>query len=405
MLSAQAKTIVKATAPVLAEHGLAITQHFYHRMFRDEPELKNIFNQAHQKAGDQPRALANAVYAYAANIDQPEVLGKAIERIAHKHASLQIAPEQYEIVGRHLLASISEVLGEAATDEVLSAWGEAYWQLANILIDREEALYKGVENLSGGWRGWRRFQIRRKVVESAEITSFYLYPVDGGRVPDFKPGQYISLRVFLPELGLMQPRQYSLSDAPNGEYFRISVKREGAKGEAPQGLVSNRLHDHYQEGDEIELSPPFGDFWLHEQRANPAVFISGGVGITPLLSMLARLTLQGSGRTLVFVHGARNSRVRGLKSQLDQVIRDNPNARSFLFLESAQESDQQGKDYDFIGPVDLEPIRSEILLPQADYYLCGPIPFIRLHRDRLKTMGVAADQIHYEVFGSDTLTD
>src|SRR5690606_22237682 len=261
MLAAHTREIIKSTAPVLAEHGETITQHFYKRMFREEPDLKNIFNQAHQAAGDQPRALSNAVYAYALNIDQPEVLAPAIKRITHKHASLQITPDQYQIVGHHLLASIKEVLGDAATDEILKAWEEAYGELARILTDTEEELYQQAESAQGGWRGWRRFVIRRKEPESDEITSFYLYPADGGPVvrrregqqgvgitslshdpagggpvARFLQGQYVSVKLSVPEVGLTQPRQYGLSDAPNGEDLRISVKRESASRDNPGGL-------------------------------------------------------------------------------------------------------------------------------------------------------------------------
>src|SRR5690606_19850118 len=207
--------------------------------------------------------------------------------------------DQYRIVGHHLLASIKEVLGTAASEEILKAWEEAYGELANILINTEEELYREAESAPGGWRGWKRFVIRRKVPESAEITSFYLYPADGGPAPYFLPGQYISVKLFVPLLGLNQPRQYSLSDAPNGEYLRISVKRESSRMTAPGGLVSNLLHDQFQEGDEIEISPPFGDFMLHDDRTTPAVLISGGVGITPMLSMLNTLVARGTPRKVL----------------------------------------------------------------------------------------------------------
>ncbi len=402
MPSPQTAAIVKATAPVLAQHGLAITEHFYKRMFREEPELKNLFNQA---AGDQPRALSNAVYAYAANIEQPEVLARAVERITNKHASLQITPAQYDIVGHHLLASIKEVLGEAATDDIINAWREAYGELAGLLIKTEAGLYRQAEQEAGGWRGWRRFVIRRKEPESREITSFYLYPVDGGGVPRFKPGQYISVRVFVPALGLTQPRQYSLSDAPNGEYLRISVKREGQKDQVPAGLVSNLLHDAYNEGDEIEVSPPFGDFMLHDDRDTPAVLISGGVGVTPMLSMLNTLIANQPQRTVVFVHGARSSEVRAMKDVVRHATHDKDNVSSVIFLEFVGGQDRPGEDYDRIGRVDLDEVRDQVLLADADYYLCGPIPFIRLHRDRLLALGVDQSRIHYEIFGSDVLTD
>ena len=141
MLSQRTIDIVKATAPVLEEHGETLTQHFYKRMFAHNPEVAPLFNPAHQRAGSQQKALAAAICAYAANIENLEVLGGAVELIAQKHASLRILPEHYPIVGENLLASIREVLGAGATDEVIAAWTEAYGFLAEILIGRENQIY------------------------------------------------------------------------------------------------------------------------------------------------------------------------------------------------------------------------------------------------------------------------
>ena len=240
--------MVKATAPVLKTHGVALTRHFYARMFEHNPELKHIFNQGHQAGGEQQQALAGAVAAYAEQIDDPSVLAPVVTRIVHKHVSLGVRPEHYPIVGKHLLASIREVLGEAATDELVDASAAAYGQLADLLIAEEARLYADSAAKPGGWTGWRAFRVARREAESSEITSFYLEPADGGQVPGYQPGQYVSVRLYVPELGLMQPRQYSLSDAPGQGRLRISVKREPGVAGAPAGRVSNALHDRLQVG-------------------------------------------------------------------------------------------------------------------------------------------------------------
>ena len=141
MLSSQHRELVKATVPVLREHGVALTSHFYRRMFSHNPELKHVFNQAKQEAGQQQQALALAVLGYAEHIDDPSVLAPVVMRITHKHVGLGIRAEHYPIVGHHLLSSISEVLGEAASDELLEAWRLAYGQLADLLIAAEQQLY------------------------------------------------------------------------------------------------------------------------------------------------------------------------------------------------------------------------------------------------------------------------
>src|SRR5918993_246981 len=153
MISAQTIDIVKSTAPVLNEHGEILTRHFYKRMFSHNPEVAPFFNPAHQAVGLQQKALAGAICAYAAHIDNLEFLGGAVELIAQKHASLQIKPEHYPIVGENLLASIREVLGAAATDDIINAWAEAYGFLAEILIGRERQIYRENAKKPGGWEG------------------------------------------------------------------------------------------------------------------------------------------------------------------------------------------------------------------------------------------------------------
>ena len=259
MLTLNQKQLIKATVPVLKEHGPLLTTHFYGRVFAHHPELKNVFNQANQQDGRQPMALASAVLAYAQHIDDPSVLGAALTRINHKHTSLDIRPEHYPVVGHHLLASIGEVLGEAATPELLDAWGAAYGQLASLMIDTEAGMYAAQLDKPGGWCGWRSFVIRTKIAESDEHTFMHLYPADGGLVAEHLPGQYLSLRLFLPELDLHQPQQYRILNAPNSSYYCISVKREpGLDGLSPE-TVSNRLHDAIREGDQVDVSAPAGE--------------------------------------------------------------------------------------------------------------------------------------------------
>src|SRR5690606_2492619 len=148
----------------------------------------------------------------------------------------------------------------------------------------------------------------------------YLYPSDGGPVADYIPGQYISVRLFLPELNLLQPRQYSLSCAPNGQYYRISVKRETGS-EHPDGMISNRLLQHIEEGNVIDLSAPAGTFVLDAQKSNPKVFISGGVGQTPLMAMLEELIAKNNTDSLpiTWIHGCKGTTVHAFKDRLQEL--------------------------------------------------------------------------------------
>ena len=139
MLDAQTIATVKATIPLLVETGPKLTAHFYDRMFTHNPELKEIFNMSNQRNGDQREALFNAIAAYASNIENLPALLPAVEKIAQKHTSFQIKPEQYNIVGEHLLATLDEMFSPG--QEVLDAWGKAYGVLANVFINREAEIY------------------------------------------------------------------------------------------------------------------------------------------------------------------------------------------------------------------------------------------------------------------------
>src|SRR3954451_15695308 len=197
-LSAQTITLVKATVPALEAHGLEITRRMYQRMFANEA-IRDLFNQSHHgETGSQPKALATAVLAYAQNIDRLDVLGAAVERIAQKHVGLQILPEHYPAVAESLLGAIKDILGDAATDEILAAWGEAYWYLAEVLIARERAIYGSLAAAPGGWNGWREFRVAAKQRESDVITSLTLEAADGGPVLRHRPGQYLTFWLDIP---------------------------------------------------------------------------------------------------------------------------------------------------------------------------------------------------------------
>jgi nitric oxide dioxygenase len=402
MLDPSKIATVKATAPVLAAQGYAIIQRFYHRLFEAHPELKNIFNMRHQERGEQHRALAAAVLAYATHIDNLSALGPAVDRITHKHASLNVQPAQYAVVGEHLLAAIKEVLGEVATADILSAWAEAYQVLADIMINAEEALYKEAEQRAGGWRGWRNFTVWHKRPESEVITSFFLVAQDGQPIAEFEPGQYISIVADVPRLGLQQVRQYSLSNAPNGRYYRISVKRESESESGPHtaGYVSNLLHDYVNQGDVVRITPPFGPFHVDMNATTPVVLISGGVGLTPLVSML-KAVLKNTDREVVFVHGARNGAVHAMKDLLKASADTNRRLTNIVFYDAPLPSDVLGYDYDHQGLVDLRRISASAVKVDADYYICGPLPFMRAQVETLKALSVPEGRVHYEVFGTD----
>jgi nitric oxide dioxygenase len=411
--------IVKSTAPVLKQHGNDITDVFYKTMLGDIPALKNMFSLRNQQTGAQQKALANAVLGYATYIDDLPKLKHAVERIAHKHASLYVEPAQYDIVGKYLMQAIGTVLGDALTPEIADAWTAAYAQLAQVFIAREDQLYQ--EN--GSWTSWRKFKILRMVEESDSVTSFYLAPSDREPLPMFLPGQYVTLQIPIPELnGLYQSRQFSLSEAPKpkGEYYRVSIKREKpATSATPEeigagmvaGLVSSMLHSRYQPGDEVELSHPQGEFFVDPTDASkartPLILISAGVGVTPMISIMdAVLSPQSKtrARPMTWIHGSRSSASLCFCGHVRQTCAENKNVRAHVFLDEVRASDHKGEQFDFETPIDLSRLDpgTDLFLDDqsSEYYICGPEVWMLAVRETLAEMGVDMDRMHLELFAT-----
>ncbi|KAK4183610.1 putative flavohemo protein [Podospora australis] len=409
-------SIVKATAPVLKEHGVTITTTFYQNLITDIPELHNFFSITSQRTGAQPRALAGAVLAYATYIDDLPKLAHAVERIAHKHVSLQVTPEQYDIVGKYLIAAIGQVLGDAATPEIVDAWTAAYGVLANVFINREGEMYKA--NAAENWTGWRKFRITKKVPESSNITSFYLGPSDGVTpLPKFLPGQYVSLQLPVAELGFNQSRQYSLSEGPKAEgaYYRISVKREEAAEPGVPGLISNMLHDKYAVGDEVELSHPQGEFVVDPHDTSkegvPVVLISVGVGATPLKSILDSLVdAKAVKRPISWIHSSQSSLTQPFSREVRKVCRENSNVAANVFLRTLGADDRQGEHYEF-GDMRLDLAKldkdRDLFLGNSstEYFICGPEDFMVEVRRILVGLGVERSRIALELFATGDVSD
>jgi nitric oxide dioxygenase len=380
MLSNNTVALVKSTIPLLSQAGTAVTAHFYNRMFQHNPELKDIFNMSNQQSGKQHFALFNALAAYATHIDNLPVLAAAVERINHKHASLNIKPHHYDIVGKHLIETLKEVAPNEFTPEIEHAWREAYALLADVFITQEEGIYKITESKQGGWRNTREFIIEEIVKESAKVKSFYLRSADNKPVVDFQAGQYISVHVKPKGCENIQVRQYSLSGAKQKNGYRISIKQ--------QGLVSEHMHS-LQVGDIVKLSPPAGDFMLQQTDA-PKVFISAGVGITPMMAMVESIAASKSEIAAQFIHGCVDHTEHSFEERVKVLTKGTKNIEAHIWYEHGQIEYNQGR-------IDL----TQLTLPinDGEFYLCGPTPFMAAMKDQLLSLGVSQSNILYEVFG------
>ncbi|WP_050615227.1 NO-inducible flavohemoprotein [Bacillus testis] len=395
MLSQQTIDIVKSTAPVLEVKGTEITTAFYRNLFKSHPELLNIFNHANQEKGRQQTALANTVTAAAYYIDQLEVLLPVVKQIAHKHRSLLVAPEHYPIVGEHLLGAIKEVLGDAATDEIIQAWAEAYGAIADVFISVEKEMYDEAADQEDGWKGHKEFVIDRTVKESDIITSFYLKAADGSALPAFLPGQYVTVTVKIPGEPYTMNRQYSLTNAPGEDYYRISVKKEKIEGN-PDGKVSNYLHDLAKEGDLVQLTTPAGEFTVDIASGQPITFLSAGVGITPFMSMLHTMANENPEREVHLVHASKTKNVQAFAEEIESLQDRMPNLDVAFYHDGEKETDNATTNHKY-GRITGEVIAH--YPKESVFYVCGPVGFMQFAVEELQSQGVSADQIHYEFFG------
>jgi len=395
VLSDSSRPIIQQTLPVVGEHIGAIAGRFYRHMFEAHPELLDgIFNRGNQAEGTQQVALAGSVAAFAAAlVDNPEQLpDRLLSRISHKHTSLGIRPEQYQVVHDHLMWAIGDVLGSAVTPEVAVAWDEVYWLMAYALINAERGLYsaRGVRPETV-WRDW---EVVERIPETEDVLTFVVRRTDDRLVRTSLPGQYVSVRLTMPD-GIRQPRQYSLTRADDGEHRQFSVKRVRGNG-APAGEVSNQLHDSVRVGDVITLSLPFGDVVL-DDTGRPIVFASAGIGITPMAGMLSHLVAAGSRLPVYLLHADRNEESFALRHQVFADLGKLANGTGYVWYEDGPETTLPVTGA-FAGYLDL----GQAELPEdAIYYLCGNLPFMQAVRSALIERGVAPKDIQYEVFGPD----
>lgn len=277
------------------------------------------------------------------------------------------------------------------------------------MIKREDDLYTQTD----GWTDWRDFKIAKKEQESSEITSFYLEPVDGKPLPAFLPGQYISLMTHVPEFKYKQSRQYSLSDAPNTSYYRVSVKKEpaasGTNGDKfHPGYISNIMHAEKQVGDIVELSHPAGEFFCDvDKTSGPVVLMSAGVGLTPMVSILNTLVAKKqTSRKVSWIHATRSSEVQAFSDHIEDIVKEDDNVNAVVFNKSPKEGAVEGVDYKFKSRMSLSALDREkdLYLGQgASYYICGPDAFMADMARQLKEYDVSEDNINMEVFGTGNL--
>ncbi|MFC8303827.1 globin domain-containing protein [Specibacter sp. NPDC057265] len=382
MLSEKSRPLIAATLPLVGSRLDAIAPNFYSRMLTARPELLNgLFSRANQNNGVQQKALAGSIAVFAsALIADPDLVPETmLSRIAHKHTALGITEDQYQIVYKYLFEAIAEELADVITADIAQAWTEVYWLMADALIKIEKGLYSRQAN-DKMWMPWTVVEKNRA---GTDAVTFVLEPADATPVTTARPGQFVSVRVALPD-GLLQCRQYSLSADVESTTRRVFTTKRDDGGE-----VSPVLHRDVAVGDVVELSNPYGDVTLDGE--GPVVFATAGIGCTPSASALRSLATSGTDREVLVLHAERNLEAWALREQMTLDVEAIPGAKLQLWFEEPSEGHHKG--FMSLAGVDL-PADSTV-------FLCGPLPFMKAIRNQAIDAGVPATKIHYEVFGSD----
>lgn len=365
-LSDEHAEIIKATLPPVGANIQTITKTFYNKMFTAHPELiSDTFNRGNQKQGAQQKALAASVATFATQLVDPDAPDPVmmLDRIAHKHVSLGITADQYQIVHDNLMAAIVEVLGDAVTPEVAEAWDKVYWLMADVLIKHEGKLYE-----SDGVEAGDVFRTATVTEKTQLSDTVYAYTLEG----DFtapRPGQYTSVGVKLPD-GARQLRQYSIIEG-DASHYRIAVETEGE--------VSTFLRDHVNVGDTVDATLAAGDLVL-QPGSNPVVLISSGIGSTPMTGILGHLVAEGSPRKVTVAHVDESQQSWAQADEMRMLVDKLDDASLHPYFRT------EGQRLNV----------SDLDVSGADVYLCGGEGFLQSIRDDLAQLDPA--NVYFELF-------
>ena len=417
-VSLEHRAALTATLPLMAIHIQEIAVSFYHTLFLEYPSFKNMFNHS-ALVRLQPDAIAAAIYSYITNMDDVTRIESVLEKVSHKHASLGVKTEHFDIYRDGLLRAFRRVLGaDIFTPDVSSAYSAAYDNLAGILCRRQQTIIAEQQVKSHGWEGWRDMRIVKRVEECDDVCSLYLKPQDGGNLPLFLPGQYISLRVSIPDTDTFQTRQFSLIDPPSHHggqdtTYRVAIQKFQNCQPEHHVFIGTTIYETCHKDDAISVSQPTGNFHLDVEdidELTPIVLISAGAGMTSLMSISQSLIQQSTSihetlsnhvsgttqqRSITWIHSARNSKHNPFVSQLLSIPETHNNLQTLIYHTQPLESEKLGNDYDVQGRMnllDFDNNQRQRLLhvdnSQTLYYVCGSDRFMLKVSEGLDQMGI-----------------
>ncbi len=286
---------------------------------------------------------------------------------------------------------------------------EAEKALLSARIDHLNERLQTLDPGSGAlaWSGFRKFMLVGKVLEANDICSFYLAPHDGQALPPYLPGQYLTFQLTPPDSDRPVMRCYSLSDSPtHPHYYRVTIKRLRGRADIPgshDGLVSTFFHHQVAPDELLDIKAPSGHFHLDVDTQAPIVLTGGGIGLTPVLSMLNYITASGSKRETWFFYGVTHSGEHAMKQYLRGLATENENIRLHICYSNPKKGDVQGEDYDHAERVSVDLFKRLLPSNNYDFYTCGPAPMMDQITKDLGSWGVPSSRIHYEAFGAATV--
>lgn len=392
-------TICHTTYPLLEANEQDIVTNFYNRLYNHTPSL---IKGHEQQSINGKKDLAQSIYS---DLTNSESIKKVLDNKEVSQPSWPISPEHYPIIGIELLAAIQDKLGAQLDDTAGIAWQQAFENLLESFVeDQMENDHHSEEFVDED--GFQKLVVTKKETESKEVISLYLKTKNGLPLDPFKAGQHVRIKVTLPNENESHIRYFSLSDSPDKDYYRVTIKKELNK---PEGMLTptNYLYDSIEVGDSLFVSPPAGDFILNQSSKDSVMLLSGGVGLTPLVSMYNTLIKEQPTRDVIFVHATENSSTHTFKEAIASSAEGNDHVSLFTCYERPTDRDRDNQQFNLEGYITLESIKS--LLPDEDhrteFYFCGPTPFMKAVYTALKELGVEKERIHYEYYGPGSLEE
>jgi nitric oxide dioxygenase len=364
------KQLLTAQAPVLKEHGRAIMTSFYASLFKNNPEYRNFFNPTNQATGKQPEAFAQTIYYFVQNLDNLDTLKPQMSRLSSKHRAVGVKPENYPTVGKYLVQAITEALGDKNTPEATAAWQALYNTMASVFIKQEKELYDQLGSEAD--KGFVPFTIvKKEPIASGPTYVVTLARQDGGKVWNYNPGQYITLRI--EKNGVIHNGHYTILDPPGGNTYSVALK---LGNNTDQNIITTEeVINNRGVNSTVLVSAPAGTFGLVNDAKNN-LFIAGGIGIASLIGLISTLNQQGKSSSTTVIQCVRSEEYAAFAGKLHNIV---PQSQYTILTE---------KD-----PISKNHLQGK-LQPDTQVYVSGSEMFLALVEYALTGAGHPKSQIH-----------